>query len=110
MDVRYGINLSVINQTNSGFPGQRTYLFRAADPAGGAALPSSTGGLTLCVGKFGEVSGPIRSLWNFNMFNSNSPWGNGADPGVTFLEGPTYGYHTIIVTPRIAQFGAVLEF
>lgn len=130
-DAPLGMNLSVINQTYSGFPGQRTYLFRAADPAAGPALPSSTGGLTMRVGKFGDVSGPIRSLWNvrvarafrfnqgmtvrtqldlFNLFNSNAPWGNGADPGITFLEGPTYGYHTVIVTPRIAQFGLVFEF
>jgi len=130
-DAPFGFNLSVINQTYSGMPGQRTYLFRATDPAGGRALPSSTGGLTLRVGPYGEVQGPIRSLTNFrasrvfrldggrtfraqvdffNLFNSNVPWGNGADPGIIYLEGPTYGNNTIIVTPRIAQFGVVFEF
>jgi carboxypeptidase family protein len=130
-DVPMGFNLSVVDQMYSGMPGQRTYLFRAADPAGGPAFPSSTGGITQRVGKFGDVAGPKRNLMNFratrafhlgggrtfraqldifNVFNSNVTWGNGTDPGIIFAEGPTYGYPTLIVTPRIAQFGVVYEF
>jgi hypothetical protein len=125
-----GINLSTVYQAYTGIPGQRTYVFRAADPAGGPAFPSSST-ITLRMEPYGAISGPSRHIVNmrvgkdfriggtrkiglqmdaFNLFNSNVAWGQGTDPGISFVSGPTYGYVVRIVSPRVVSLGAIFEF
>lgn len=129
-DAPLGINLSTVYQAYTGIPGQRTYIFRAADPDGGLAFPSSTT-LTLRMEPYGASRGPSRNIVNFrvardfrlggtrkisaqldafNLFNSNVAWGQGTDPGISFASGPTFGYVSRIVSPRVLSLGAVFEF
>lgn len=126
----WGITLSTLYQAYNGIPGQRTYVFRSADPAGGPAL-SSGGTITLRMEPFGASRGPSRQIMNlrvgkdfslggsrkfsaqidaFNLFNSNVAWGPGRDPGISFVSGPTFGFVTRIVSPRVLSLGAVFEF
>jgi hypothetical protein len=124
--VPFGINLSTLYQTFSGAPGQRTYIFRVADPAGGPPLPSS-GSITLPMAPYGSgATGPLRQLVNlraskdfnfragrrikvdidaFNVFNSNTEWGT-----TTYASGPSFGFITRIVQPRAMRFGLGFEF
>ena len=53
----------------------------------------------------------------FNLFNSNVPWSTGGgagttgeSAGITDASGPTYGFVTRIVNPRIVRFGVSYEF
>lgn len=131
----FGINLSTLTQMYNGIPRQRTNVFRAADPAGGPSLPSSST-ITLRMEPYGASSGPKRAIVNlrgarkfrvgkstftadveaFNAFNSNVPWstgggaGTGDSAGITDASGPTYGFVTRIVNPRIMRFGITYEF
>ena len=126
----YGVNVSTLYQAYSGIPRQRTNVFRAADPSGGRALPSS-GTVTLRMEEFGTVRSRPRHIVNlrgekefrfgarkariaidaFNAFNSNVPWGGGSNgSGITDASGPTYGYVVRIMTPRVLRFGASYEF
>jgi hypothetical protein len=126
----YGINFSTLYQAYSGIQRQRTVVFRAADPAGGPAFPSSST-LTIPVEEFGAVRGKPRHIVNlrgekefrfgakkfraaidaFNAFNSNVPWGGGGNgSGITDTSGPTYGYVVRIVTPRVLRFAVSYDF
>jgi hypothetical protein len=120
----FGINLSALYQGFSGAPGDRTYIFRPADPDGGPSLPSS-GSITIRTVPFGTDSGPYRQLTNFrvskvfgvgprkvtldldaiNAFNSNTEWGT-----TTYAQGPSYGRITRIVQPRALQLGLRLDY
>jgi hypothetical protein len=128
-----GIDVSTLYQAYSGIPGQRTNLFRAADPDGGPSLPSS-GSITLRMEPFGESRGDSRHIVNlrasrqfglgggrrftaeidaFNAFNSNVAWGEGTTgtgTGTDYRSGLTYGYVVRIVQPRALRFGVVFEF
>ena len=130
-----GIRLSTLTQMYSGAPRQRTYQFRAADPAGGPSFPSSST-ITLPMEPYGAQRGPKRLLVTmgaskrfrttrgtftadvqaFNLLNSNVPWqqggnqGTGDDAGISDVSGPTYGFVTRIVNPRIIRFGLTYEF
>ena len=117
----YGISVSGVSQAYNGIPGQRTFLFRG--------LPQSST-VTLRMEPFGASHGPNRTITNlrvskrfsfhrtssvsvgidaFNAFNSNVPWGITSDPGISYQSGPTYGYVTQIVPPRVLRFNAVFE-
>jgi hypothetical protein len=125
----WGINASVLEAAYSGFSRQRRAVFRAADPAGGRAFPSSST-ITQRMEKYGASRMPIRNTMNirvdkefslggnkrftasvdaFNALNSNAAW---AEQQATVNEqsGPTYGYVTRIVTPRVIRFGAAYRF
>jgi hypothetical protein len=123
--VPFGINVATLYQAYRGAAGQRTVLFRPADPDGGAALPSS-GSIIIPVEPFGTRRGPDRHIVNLraskgfalggtrkltfdvdalNALNANVPWG-----GINYQSGPTFGYVTSIVSPRALQFGATFEF
>jgi hypothetical protein len=122
--VPLGINIATLYQAYRGVAGQRTVLFRPADPDGGPALPSS-GSITVPVEAFGAQRGPSRHIVNlraskaftfggrrlsvdvdaFNAFNSNVPWS-----GINYQSGPTFGYVTSIVSPRVLQLGVAFEF
>jgi hypothetical protein len=120
----YGLNASTLYQVFTGTRGQRTTIFRAADPAGGPAFPSSAT-ITLRSDRFGTESLPARSIMNlrlsktltlrsrskltlnldaFNALNSNVAF------SANFVSGPTFGYITSIAQPRVLRFGAMFEF
>lgn len=44
-----------------------------------------------------------------NALNTNVAWGRGV-PGISFASGPTFGYATQIVAPRIIRFGVTYRF
>jgi hypothetical protein len=131
-DLPYGVKVSTLYTAYNGLPGQRTYIFRAADPDGGRAMPSSTN-ITLRSEPFGERMGPSRHIVNFrgskqlrlngsrklsldvdalNLFNTNVAWGTptGAGPGYNYASGPTFGQVLRIVNPRSMRFGVSFEF
>jgi hypothetical protein len=131
-DLPYGLRVSTLYSAYNGLPGQRTYIYRAADPDGGRAMPSSTN-ITLRSDPFGEQKGPARHIVNFrgskqfrlsvsrkisvdvdalNLFNTNVAWGSptGAGPGFNYASGPTFGQVLRIVTPRSVRFGVGFEF
>ena len=87
----YGVDFSTLYQAYNGIARQRTNVFRATDPAGGPAFPSSST-ITLRVEPFGAHRAPARHIVNlrgekkfgiggskklslaldaFNAFNSN---------------------------------------
>jgi hypothetical protein len=131
-EMPYGVRLSTLYTAYNGLPGQRTYIFRAADPDGGRAMPSSTN-ITLRTEPFGDRMGPSRHIVNFraskqlrltgarrmtldvdalNLFNSNVAWGTptGAGPGYNYASGPTFGQVLRIVNPRTVRFGVTFDF
>jgi hypothetical protein len=129
----YGVNFSTLYQAYNGIPGQRTVIFRAADPDGGPAFPSSQT-MTLRVEPYGSQRGESRHVVNFrvsksfrlggsrqlnldldanNAFNSNVAWGSttaGVGSGINFQSGPSFGYVTRIVGPRALRLGVAFEF
>ena len=127
----YQIYVSTLYQAYTGIARQRTNVFRAADPAGGPAFPSSST-ITQRMEPFGAQKAPARQIVNlrgekkfvlggsqrlslgldaFNAFNSNVAWGGGSNgSGITDASGPTYGYVVGIVTPRVLRFGITYEF
>jgi len=127
-ELPYGITAAVDFSAYSGVPSQQTYLFlsNTTNP-----FPSSTGGVTLRVGPYGAVAAPPRYMTNarasktlklrgtqrlridvdaFNLFNTNVPWSSGADPSISFLEGPTYGLISRVATPRVGRAGVTFAF
>ena len=125
----WGVNVSALEAAYSGFSRQRTALFRAVDPAGGRAFPSSST-ITQRMEKYGAKRMPIRNTLNlrvdrefslggnkrfsvsvdaFNALNSNAAWAE-QQATVTEQSGPTYGYVTRIVTPRVIRFGGAYSF
>lgn len=131
-DFPFGIMGSVLYAAYNGLPGQRTYVFRAADPDGGPSFPSSTT-LNMRVEPYGDVKGPARHVLNvrgsrqfnlggskrlsididvLNLINANTPWGSasGSGPGINWASGPTYGYAIRIMNPRLARFGVSFQF
>lgn len=128
----FGINLSTLCQAYTGLKRQRTNIFRAADPAGGPAFPSSST-ITMRMEPYGARHGDARHIVNlraekslnlrggrrltagvdaFNAFNSNVAWGttvSGAN-AINDQSGPTYGYVVRVVYPRVLRFGIGYEF
>ena len=125
----YGISVSALEAAYSGFARQRTNLFRAADPAGGPAFPSSST-IFIRMDKYGARRLPFRNVLNlrldkdfrlgggrkfslaidaFNALNSNAAWAE-QQATITEASGPTYGFVTRIVTPRIFRFSVGYEF
>jgi carboxypeptidase family protein len=110
-DVMFGALLDLQN----GAYGQRTYAFRSIPQLSTA---------TLRLEPYGAEKGPMRSLVNFraskifrlgtrslqldvdalNAFNSNTAW------ITNYLSGPTFGYVTQIVSPRVVRLGVAYEF
>jgi carboxypeptidase family protein/TonB-dependent receptor-like protein len=125
----FGINVSALESAYGGLPRQRTVLFRAADPAGGPAFPSSST-ILMRVEPFGAKKLPVRNILNlrvdkdiklsggrkfsvavdaFNALNANSAWAE-QQATITDASGPTYGFINRIVTPRVLRFSAGYEF
>ena len=118
-DVLVGAILDFVN----GPLGQRTYVFRAADPLGGPPLRQQTTvtlrldpfgaeheslvpSLNLRIGKrFKRANNSLElSLDALNMANSS------AIRAATYVSGPTYGTVTDILPPRQLRMGARFAF
>jgi hypothetical protein len=123
------VEASALYDVFSGGYGQRTYLFGATDPDGGTPLRQFST-VTLRLEPFGSEQGPTRHNLNFrvsralalpkgqrvrveldalNAVNTNVAWGNG-NAGIEYRSGPTFGYATQIVAPRIFRIGVTYQF
>ena len=111
-------------QSKSGVQGQRTNIFRQADPDGGPAI-ANNGNTTIRLEPYGSqrlsaynilnfrankdfrLSGGRRIGIDFDVFNLlNSATPTGAD----FASGITFGYATGVVPPLITRIGARFTF
>jgi len=120
----YDISVSGFLQSRAGVKGQRTNIFRQADPDGGPAI-SNTGNTTIRLEPYGSQSlsafnilnfrankdfrfaGGRRVSLDFDVFNL----GNAATPvAAEFASGPTFGYVTDITPPRITRIGVRFTF
>jgi hypothetical protein len=120
----YDINLSGFLQSRSGVKGQRTYIFRTADPDGGPSI-ANNGNTTIRLEPYGSQTLSAFNILNFrvnkdfrftggrrlgldfdvfNLLNSATP--TGAD----FASGPTFGYADGVVPPLITRIGARFTF
>jgi hypothetical protein len=120
----YDISVSGFLQNKNGVVGQRTNVFRTADPDGGPSL-SNNGNTTIRLEPFGTRSLSAYNILNlraskdlrmtggrrlsidfdvFNVFNAATP--TGAD----FASGPTFGYVTGVTPPLITRIGARFTF
>ena len=109
------IQFSTLLDLQNGAYGQRTYTFRS--------IPQSST-VTLRLEPFGTEQGPLRYTMNLraskifklgknrmrfdvdalNTFNANTAWVS------TYVSGPTFGYTTAILSPRVIRLGASYEF
>jgi Carboxypeptidase regulatory-like domain len=120
----YHVSVSGFLQSKAGVKGQRTYIFRTADPDGGPAI-SNNGNTTIRLEPYGAQSLSAFNILNFrankdfrmtggrrlsidfdifNVLNSATP--TGAD----FASGPTFGYATGVTPPLITRVGARFNF
>jgi hypothetical protein len=120
----FNIRVAALAFFESGAAGQRTYIFRATDPLGGPPLVQQAT-VTLPLEPYGAHRGPVRDQVNVrftklmrlshgrtvelnadvnNIINSNAAWSS------TYQSGPTFGYATNVLPPRLLQFGAAFEF
>jgi hypothetical protein len=120
----HDVSISGFLQSRSGIKGQRTNLFRTADPDGGPSI-ANNGSTALRLEPYGEQSLGAFNILNFrankdfrlrggrrlgidfdvfNLLNSATP--TGAD----FASGPTFGYATGVVPPLITRLGARFTF
>jgi hypothetical protein len=113
-----GIQLGAFVQSKVGIQGQRTNVFRAVDPDGGPRL-NQLSTVTLRLDKPGAQKSPAIHVVNlraskyfafggsrvqfdfdlFNLFNASAPI------TANFQSGPSFGYATAVVPPRIARIG-----
>jgi TonB dependent receptor-like, beta-barrel len=120
----YDIAISGFLQSKSGLYGQRTNLFRQVDPDGGTPI-AQLSTVTLRLEPYGSrqlaaqnilslrsskefsIGGGRRIAAEFdvyNVLNSNAPL------SATFASGPTFGYVTNVLPPRIARMGVRFRF
>ena len=109
------VQFATFLQIKSGTRGERTYVFRG--------IPNSST-ITMRMDERGSLNNPDFKTMNlkfnrrfkspfgsldatfdlFNVFNTNTA------TGVTKASGPTYGYTTGVLAPRVAQFGVRYSF
>ena len=120
----FGIQFSGFVQSKIGLLGQRTNIFRAVDPDGGPRL-NQLSTVTLRLEEPGSQKSAAIHVVNlrtsksfslrsndrvqfdvdvFNLFNASSPI------TATFASGPSFGYATSVVAPRIARLGVRYSF
>ena len=120
----FGIQLGAFIQTKVGLLGQRTNVFRAVDPDGGPRL-NQLSTVTLRLEKPGAQKSAAIHVVNlraskrfdvmernrvqfdfdlFNLFNASAPI------TANFQSGPSFGYATAVVPPRIARVGVRFTF
>jgi hypothetical protein len=115
----FGVQLGAFVQSKVGIQGQRTNVFRAVDPDGGPRLnqlstvtlrldepgaqkSAAIHVVNLRASKRFEVGAGNRVQFDvdlFNLFNTSSPI------TANFQSGPSFGYATAVVPPRIARIG-----
>ncbi len=120
----WDLSVSGFLQSRSGVKGQRTAIFRTADPDGGPAI-ANNGNTTIRLEPYGSrslsafnilnfrankdfrFSGGRRVAIDFDVFNLlNSATPTGAD----FVSGTTFGYATGVTPPLITRIGARFTF
>ena len=120
----FEVRVSSLLFFQNGTAGQRTYAFRAADPLGGPSLPNSAT-ITLRMEPFGASRAAVRREVNLrlskifkmqnnrsfeayvdaqNLTNSNTAWAS------SYQSGPSFGFATTIMPPRLVLFGGSFEF
>src|SRR3954447_20568041 len=118
------VSVSGFLQSKNGVLGQRTYIFRQADPDGGPAI-AQNGNTTIRVEPYGSqqlsaqnilnlrgskdfsLGGARRFEIDFDLFNVL----NAATPtGANFQSGPSFGFVTGVIPARIARLGARFRF
>jgi len=118
------VTLSGFLQSKSGVKGQRTYIFRQADPDGGPAI-AQNGNTTIRLEPYGSqnlsalnilnlrgskqlsIGGERRFDIDFDVFNVL----NAATPtSANFQAGPSFGYVTNVIPARIARLGVRFRF
>jgi hypothetical protein len=118
------VRISAFVQSKVGEKGQRTNIFRAADPDGGPALRQLST-VSLRLEPFGTRRTPAMTSVNlrsskefslgggravgvdldaFNLFNAATP------SDATWVSGPTFGYVTGVLPARVVRFGARFRF
>lgn len=120
----WDVQLSGFVQSKSGIRGQRTYVFRAADPDGGPRL-AQLATVTMRMEPYGSQKGPAISIVNLRASKRFSLWraqrldfdfdlynllNSSAATSMTFVSGPTFGYATRVVPARVARIGAKFSF
>ena len=118
-DVLVGAIVDFVN----GPLGQRTYVFRAADPLGGPPLRQQTN-VTLRLDPFGTEQDPFVPSVNLRIGKKLKLAGNSLELSLdalnvsnssairsaTYISGPTYGTVTDILPPRQLRMGARFVF
>jgi len=118
------VTLSGFLQSKSGVKGQRTYIFRQADPDGGPAI-AQNGNTTIRLEPYGSqqlsaqnilnlrgskqlsIGGERRFDIDFDVFNVlNAATATSAN----FQAGPSFGYVTNVIPARIARLGVRFRF
>lgn len=115
----WGVQLGAFVQSRIGVLGQRTNIFRAVDPGGGPRLnqlstvtlrlepfgtqrSAAINVVNLRVSKAVSLGGGHRAQFDFDVFNVLN---SSAPLGVEFRSGPTFGYVTSVLPPRVARLG-----
>jgi Carboxypeptidase regulatory-like domain len=120
----YDVSVSGFLQSQAGVKGQRTNIFRTADPDGGPSI-TRNGNTTIRLEPYGSQSLSAFNILNFrankdfrlsqgrrisldfdifNLLNSATP--TSAD----FASGPTFGYAQGVTPPLITRIGARFTF
>jgi outer membrane receptor protein involved in Fe transport len=120
----WGISTGAVFTLNTGALGQRTYIFRAADPLGGPSLTQLAtvtlnleplnsrrtpdwARLDLRGSKTFQLPGKLELQVNLDVLNATN---DNAAQAITFASGPTFGQTTAIPTPMTMQIGGQLRF
>ncbi|HJZ78250.1 MAG TPA: carboxypeptidase regulatory-like domain-containing protein [Vicinamibacterales bacterium] len=111
-------------QSKNGLLGQRTYIFRQADPDGGPPI-AQNGNTTIRLEPYGSRQLSAQNILNLRGSKSFSLGGdrrfdidfdvfnvlNAATPtAANFQSGPSFGYVTGVIPARIARLGARFRF
>ena len=118
------VSVSGFLQTKNGVIGQRTYIFRQADPDGGRAI-AQNGNTTIRLEPYGAERLAAQNILNvraskafalgaarraeidfdiFNVLNAATP------TAANFQSGPTFAYVTGVIPARIARLAARFQF
>ena len=118
------VSVSGFLQSKNGLKGQRTNIFRTADPDGGPSI-ASNGNTTLRLEPYGKESLSAQNILNlraskslnlgsgrrfdvdfdiFNVLNAATP------TGANFSSGPSFGFVTGVIPARIARLGGRFRF